>query len=98
MAKNQRDSERLTPRDVDKIHQLYRTHLIEISLIAERFGLEEDAVSYVLSKPHTPRDKRWRVRWDDEQGERQDRCFESFRASRMFAARIKSDYVRVEPA
>lgn len=97
MAKTQRDEERVTARDVDKIHQLYRQYHVEVSLIAERFGLEEIAVREILLRPHVPRGKKWRVRWDDDEGARREEFFETFRACRMFHSKLKASWSKIEP-
>ncbi len=98
MAKTQRDEERCTPRDVEKIHQLSRVYHVETCLIAERFGMDESAVKEILSRPYVPRGKRWRVRWDNDEGVRQEALFETLRAARMMHARLNADWSRIEPA
>jgi hypothetical protein len=100
LAKRQRNNERISSTQAAKIHQLYRTYHLEICLIAERFGVDENAIKDVLSRPCTPPDHRWRVKWDDEEGVRHERTFESFRACKMFEQKInpRPEWSRVEPA
>jgi hypothetical protein len=98
VAKTQRDEERLTSKDVARIHQLYRTYHVEPCLIAERFGVDETAIKEILARPFVSPDKRWRVIWTDEEGNRRERPFESFRAAGMFNKRIAAEWSRIEPA
>lgn len=88
----------MTSKDVFRIHQLYRKFHVEPCLIAERFGVDENAIKDVLSRPVVSPDKKWRVVWTDTEGERQEDHFETFRAARMFNDRLKADWSRVEPA
>jgi hypothetical protein len=96
VAKHQRDNERVTAQDVRKIHDLYRKYRIEICLIAERFGVDEDAIKEILTRPYVPPDRKWRIKWDDEEGERHERTFESFRAVTMFSRRLNAEWSKVE--
>ncbi|QIG67921.1 hypothetical protein EVB53_119 [Rhizobium phage RHph_Y60] len=97
MAKTQRDEERVRPQDVRKIHELHRKYHVETCLIAERFGVDENAIKDILSRPYVPPDKKWRVRWDDEEGKRREELFESFRGASMFNKRLCAEWSRVEP-
>lgn len=97
MAKNQRDHERVTERDIDKIHQLYRKYHVEICLIAERFCVDESAIKDILSRPHTPRNARWALRWEDMSGETHRMCFETFRAARLMNGALSDvEWAKIE--
>lgn len=96
-GKHQRAEQMLTDRDRVKIHELYRVHLLEPDLIAERFGMDEEAVKAILAKAppkHTPQ---WQVRWDDSRGERFTRKFKTFQAAQCFSAALRGyEWKRVE--
>lgn len=96
-GKEQRAEEMLTTADRVKIHELYRKHLVEPEILAERYGLDEEAIKAILAKPppkHTPQ---WQVRWDDAAGERHVTVCESFHAARTFHAALKDvEWSKVE--
>lgn len=89
-GKWQRQEEQLTPREREKIHELYRVHLLEIDLICERYGMDEEAIKAVLSRPVEKRATQWRLKWDTECGTRHEECFDSFKAARTRHAALKS--------
>lgn len=96
-GKNQRAEELLTHRDREKIHELYRVNLLEIDLICERFGLDEDAVKTILASRVKKREPVWQVRWDDSSGMRHVQQCESFKAAREYhAALVGVEWSRVE--
>lgn len=97
-GKHQRAEQILTNRDRLKIHELYRKHLIDIDFIAERYGIDEEAVKAILSKSPPPQTETlWQVRWDDSCGERHKRRFQTFSAAKEFCAALNNvEWKRVE--
>lgn len=96
-GKTQRGNEILTPLQRLKIHELYRVHLIEPDLIAERYDTDEAAIITILKSPppkHTPT---WQVRWDDSSGDRHTKSFKTFQAAQCFSATLKDvEWKRIE--
>lgn len=96
-GKHQRAEQMLTDRERVKIHELYRTHLLDVDLIAERFGMDEEAVKAVLAKAPPQHVPMWQVRWDDAYGERHTRRFKTFQAAQCFSAALRNvEWKRVE--
>lgn len=88
-GKEQRAEEMLTTADRVKIHELYRKHLVEPELLAERYGLDEEAIKAILAKKPPQHVPQWQVRWDDAAGERFTRKFKTFQAAQCFSAALR---------
>lgn len=96
-GKTQRGEELLTPLQRKKIHELYRVNLLEIDLIAERYGIDEAAVAAILAKPAPSHEPMWEVRWDDSRGDRHTRRFKTFKAAQCFSAALRNvEWKRIE--
>lgn len=96
-GKHQRAEQMLTDRERVKIHELYKTHLLDIDLIAERFSMDEEAVKAVLAKAPPQHVPQWQVRWDDSCGDRFTRKFKTFQAAQCFSAALRNvEWKRVE--
>lgn len=96
-GKTQRAEEMLTTADRVKIHELYRKHLVEPELLAERYGLDEEAIKAILAKKPPAHEPQWQVRWDDAFGERHVEVCESFHAAKKFHAALKGvEWSKVE--
>lgn len=96
-GKTQRAEELLTDRDRAKIHELYKVHLVNMELLAERYSLDVSAVAEILRKPAPKVQEEWRVRWDDENGESFSKNFKTFGAAKLYASRLqKVEWKKVE--
>lgn len=92
MSKPQRDEERLTPKQVNKIFDLYQCEKMDISLIAERYSVEETAIVELLARQRTEYVATWCVAWDDDTCAANKKFFKTFGAAKLFHSRLKKPH------